>query len=176
MKISLLRTNDDAEQDERLNDSIIELYNRHVDTVYRVCFSLMGNRQDAEDAAQTVFIKLMESGKTFQDSEHEKAWLIVTARNHCRDLQRRWWNRKVVHLDNGFVESRMVNGPEMSEIEESLLRIPSSYRLVLYLYYYEGYKIAEIASLLRRNVNTIKTQLRKARKRLKLEMGDRDDG
>lgn len=52
-----------------------------------------------------------------------------------------------MHLDNGFVESRMVNGPEMSEIEESLLRIPSSYRLVLYLYYYEGYKIAEIASL-----------------------------
>ena len=80
-----------------------------------------------------------------------------------------------MHLDNGFVESRMVNGPEMSEIEESLLRIPP-YRLVLYLYYYEGYKIAEIASLFETECQYDQDAAQKVRKRLKLEMGDRDDG
>ena len=57
---------------------ILDIYERHVDTVFRVSFSLTGNKQDAEDVTQSVFIKLLECGKTFVDHEHEKAW------DHCR--------------------------------------------------------------------------------------------
>ncbi|MFF2480450.1 RNA polymerase sigma factor [Paenibacillus sp. NPDC058071] len=156
----------------RVAQDVNSAYDRHIDVVYRVCFSLMGNRQDAEDAAQSVFIKLMENGKTFSETEHEKAWLIVTARNHCRDMLRKWWRKKVGTLEEWMLETR--SHPSLNgelELAEHLRKLPSAHRLLLYLHYYEGYRVAEIAEMLSINVNTVKSQMRNARKRLKLEIG-----
>ncbi|GGD81633.1 RNA polymerase sigma factor [Paenibacillus nasutitermitis] len=175
MKISLLfahRRVADAKPSEPMDSAITAVYDRHINVVYRVCFSLMGNRQDAEDAVQSVFVKLMESGKLFVDTEHEKAWLIVTARNHCRDLLRKWWRKKVVDLDACSLEHADADTVLSRDMEDHLRKLPPTYRLVLYLYYYEGYKVAEIANILKLNINTVKTQMRNARKRLKLELGD----
>ena len=58
---------------ERTDREITELYQRHVDTVYRVCYSYMKNRADTEDMVQDTFIKLISSGVLFQSEEHEKA-------------------------------------------------------------------------------------------------------
>ena len=74
----------------RTMEEVEALYHRHVDTVYGVCYSLMGNRSDAEDAVQAVFLKVMKDRTPFSDFEHEKAWLITTARNHCKDMHRQW--------------------------------------------------------------------------------------
>ncbi|REK75043.1 RNA polymerase sigma factor [Paenibacillus paeoniae] len=175
MKISSLvvhHNHVDNNQTDGMERAIPDVYDRHIDTVYRVCYSLMGNKQDAEDAAQSVFVKLMESGKPFADAEHEKAWLIVTARNHCRDLHRKWWKKKVVDLDPSTLELVGATPLESRELEDNLRKLPSSYRLILYLHYYEGYKVAEIAVMLKLNPNTVKSQMRSARKRLKLQMGD----
>jgi len=65
-------------------EEIAELYRRQYKMVYQVCLVLMKNVPDAEDAAQAVFLKAVERDKPFCDPEHEKAWLIVTARNECR--------------------------------------------------------------------------------------------
>ena len=62
------------------------LYRRHVGMVYQICLMLLKNVPDAEDAAQTVFRKAMERREPFRDPEHEKAWLIVTAKNECREI------------------------------------------------------------------------------------------
>ncbi|MBS4208570.1 sigma-70 family RNA polymerase sigma factor [Bacillus sp. FJAT-50079] len=152
--------------------SITEIYDTHINTVYRVCFSLMGNVQDAEDATQSVFIKLMESDKIFVDSEHEKAWLITVARNHCRDLHRKWWRKKVVDIDPSSIEQGGMDTAQNMNMMDYLGKLPKKYRLVIYLYYYEGYSVTEIANILKLNINTVKTQMRSARKRLKLEVGD----
>ena len=58
------------------NHPVTKVYDRHIDTVYRVCLSLLGRKQDAEDVVQTVFLTLLERDVTFNDEEHEKAWLI----------------------------------------------------------------------------------------------------
>ena len=79
---------------ERTDREITELYQRHVDTVYRVCYSYMKNRADTEDMVQDTFIKLISSGVCFQSAEHEKAWLIVTASNLCKNALRHWWRRR----------------------------------------------------------------------------------
>lgn len=71
----------------------MEIYNRHVDTVYRVCFSFMKNAADTEDMVQGTFLKLFSCKKEFASEEHEKAWLIVTASNTCRDELRRFKRR-----------------------------------------------------------------------------------
>lgn len=69
----------------RTDEEIEKIYNRHVDTVYRVCFSFMKNEADTEDLVQETFLKLIMSGKSFTSQEHEKAWLIVAASNACKD-------------------------------------------------------------------------------------------
>ena len=71
---------------QRTGKVIAEIYNRQVDTVYRICFSFMKNQADTEDMVQETFLRLLSSGVIFQSEEHEKAWLIVTASNLCKDL------------------------------------------------------------------------------------------
>ena len=68
----------------RTGEEVAALYRRHVGMVYQICLMLLKNVPDAEDATQTVFQKAMEYDKPFRDPEHEKEWLIVTARNHCK--------------------------------------------------------------------------------------------
>ena len=78
----------------RSQEEVASLYQRHVDMVYQICLMLMKNVPDAEDAVQTVFRKVMEYPKPFRDPEHERAWLIVTARNECRNQLKHWWRTR----------------------------------------------------------------------------------
>lgn len=160
---------------ESMNQTIAALYDRHVATVYRVCLSMMGNAPDAEDAVQAVFIKLMNRCPSFADAEHEKAWLIATARNHCRDQHRRWWSRKVVRINPLEHDAASHDVYDTGELTATIRQLPAALRLVLYLFYYEGYKVNEIADMLRLNPNTVKTQLRTARHKLKMNLEDERD-
>ena len=69
----------------------LEVYSRQADTVYRVCYSFMRNKADTEDLVQETFLKLLSTGKTFENERHERAWLIVTASNLCKDSLKKWW-------------------------------------------------------------------------------------
>ena len=71
--------------------NFIETYNRHVDMVYRVCYSFMKNQTDAEDMVQETFLRLLSNQKKFVDERHQKAWLIVTASNLCKATLKKWW-------------------------------------------------------------------------------------
>lgn len=76
-----------------VDEEIANIYNRQYKNVYRICFSFMKNAVDAEDMVQETFLKLLSSKKQFESEEHEKAWLIVTASNTCKDELRRWKRR-----------------------------------------------------------------------------------
>lgn len=153
-----------------LTDEQFELlYHRHVDMVYRVCFMLLKNTADTEDAVQTVFIKLIQSGKTFADHEHEKAWLIRTARNHCLNLLSHWWRRKRVSMD-GYSEPAHPLRDDLQEVRKLVLDLPAKYKTVVYLFYYEGYPTKEISRILKMKESTVRSQLHTARKMLKIEM------
>ena len=84
---------------QRTGKDIVRIYERHVDSVYRLCFSFMKNSADAEDMVQETFLRLLSSGKSFESEEHEKAWLIVTASNLCKDTLKKWW-RKNENIDD----------------------------------------------------------------------------
>lgn len=148
---------------------IEEIYKRHVDMVYRICFTYMKNIADTEDAVQTVFVKLMKSRKRFQNEEHEKAWLIVTATNTCKDLLKHWWrkNEDIQLFANTLSEGQK----EPDFTEELVLSLPDRYKTVLYLYYYEEYDSNEIAKILHKRPQTIRALLSEGRKlvRKKLE-------
>jgi RNA polymerase sigma-70 factor (ECF subfamily) len=147
--------------------NFIETYNSHVDMVYRICFMFMRNAPDTEDAVQTVFLKLIQTEKSFEKPEHIKAWLIVTAQNYCKNTLKMWWRRKRSYLAElpGIVQDDSSN-----EIFEHLLALPYKYRIVLYLFYYEGYSSREIAEMLDMSDSTIRTQLRVGRRQFKLQL------
>ena len=153
----------------RTDKEIVEIYERHVDTVYRICFSFMKNRAETEDMVQETFIKLMTSGKTFESEQHEKAWLIVTASNLCRDSLKKWWRRCGNIEDCLHLESE--NGTESSGVLSAILDLPNHYKTVVYLYYYEGYSTAEIAAHLHCPHATVRSRLLRARKILKSILG-----
>lgn len=155
---------------QRSRAEIAELYSRHVGTVYGVCFSMLGSKADAEDATQGVFLKLLKDGTCFSSEEHERAWLITTARNQCRDMLRQWWRKRVAGLENAERACEAFDAG--SPVLEAVMRLPPKLRVLVYLHYYEGYKLTEIADMLRLNLNTVKTRMKAARKRLKIELGD----
>ena len=121
------------------------IYLRHVDTVYRVCYSFMGNAADSEDATQSTFVKLMKARPTFTNEEHEKAWLIRVASNHCKDLLRSS-ARKGVPLESVAEPAADERGPDLAL--DVVLALDSKYKDVVYLHYYEGYSAAYIARML----------------------------
>lgn len=152
----------------RADEEITEIYYRHVDTVYRICFSYMKNAADTEDMVQETFLKLMTHRQQFQSESHERAWLIVTAANTCKDELRRW-KRRLEHLGSQAVSINTTYEP-YNNMLEAILALPAKYKDIVYLHYYEGYRTAEIAALLHRPESTVRNQLSRARKMLKKHM------
>ena len=147
-------------------EEIEAIYRRQFKLVYQICLVLMKNVSDAEDAAQTVFRKVVERGEAFRDPEHEKAWLIVTARNECRDQLKHWWRR--CREDASALDALVWEEPRDSLVWEQVATLPDKHRLVLFLHYYEGYATGEIAQMLGDNPSTVRSRLVQARKKLKL--------
>ncbi len=154
---------------QRTGKEIAEIYNRQVDTVYRICFSFLKNTADTEDMVQDTFLRLMSSGILFQSEEHEKAWLIVTASNLCKDSLKRAW-RKQEPLED--YEQSLSQPPfEINEVLEAVLQLPPDQKVPVYMYYYEGYSTQEIAAYLRCPHATVRTRLSRARRKLKQKLG-----
>jgi RNA polymerase sigma factor (sigma-70 family) len=155
----------------RTDKELAELYQRHVDRVYRLCYIYLKNPVDAEDAVQSVFLKLIKYQMVFNDREHEKAWLTVTTRNYCKDVLKNWWKTRRVALD-ALPEVSSWDGDEPSgNVLARLLSLPEKYKTVLYLYYFEEYTVKEISEMLGYKESTIQTQLFRGRRRLKIDLG-----
>lgn len=149
-------------------EALTAAYVRHSKTVWNICYPYFLNPADTEDAVQDTFVRLANLKKPFADENHEKAWLIVTARNLCKDELRRV-RRKNVPLEQ--VEE-LADTP-LAEPDETLAvlhQLPEQYRTALYLYYYEEYSTADIAELTHRKEATVRMDLHRGRLILKKEL------
>ena len=141
----------------------IEIVEKYADMIYRIAYQKVLNRYDAEDIVQDVFVKLLSSKSYFRDEEHIKAWLIRVTINLCINYNKSLAKQKTVsveQLDIPFTQQE-------TGVLEELYLLPEHERNILYLYYYEGYKIREIAKILRQKQNTINSKLTRARNKLK---------
>ena len=156
---------------ERETNEAIERYG---DTVRRLCMIHLKNEADTQDIFQRVFLKYLLHTADFESREHEKAWFIRVTINACRDVLKSVFRRRTVSLD----EVRDLPAPEGEggEVLRAVLSLPRKYREVIYLHYYEGYTAPEIGKLLGRNVNTVYTDLTRAREKLKTILGGEADG
>ena len=140
----------------------LELYG---DTIRRICFVHLKNHADVEDVFQDVFLKYILHNRPFENDDHERAWLIRVAINACKDTLRNFFRKNVVAFQELYKEPFYLQ--EESEVLEAVLKLPTKYRNVVYLHYYEGYSAVEIALILEKKENTIYTWLNRARKELK---------
>ena len=143
---------------------------RYADTVRRLCMLHLKNYADTEDIFQTVFLKYALHTAPFADGEHEKAWLIVTARNECKNQLRHWWNTRRESPE--ALEKLTYDPPdsEGGELKRLIWELPEKYRLALYLHYYQGYSTQEIGELMGQEPATVRVWLSRGRKKLKLRL------
>ena len=160
--------------------SITTIADRHLDAVYRIVLSYCKNTEDASDAVQNAFLKLMATNTAFKDDDHIRKWLIRVAINECRNFWHSFWRKNVVSLDELFEENE--NDPVFSAddssadargVYEAVLKLPDRYRTVVQLYYCENYSVDEIADILQISPSNVQTRLYRGRKKLKdiLEKG-----
>ncbi len=153
--------------------SFREFYEGYYRMVYRVCFMYMKNQQDAEDAMQMVFTRLIEKNPTFGNIRQEKAWIMITAANTCKSLLRRH-NRRDISIEELTAELPAAS-EESCEILSILMNLPHNQKSSIYLYYYEGYSCAEIAEMLGAKESTVRSYLRRGREKLKNCLGGNYD-
>lgn len=141
---------------------------KYADTVRRICFLHLRQRADVEDVFQEVFLQYLQRKEDFESEEHEKAWILRVAINRCKDLVKSFWHNRIDPLD----DEMMARVPsENHEILDAVLRLPPSERNAIYLFYYEGYSVTEIARVQNQKANTVYSHLHRARKRLHRQLG-----
>lgn len=148
------------------NMSPEEVVERYSNLVYRLAFSQMRGTNEAEDVYQEVFFRYFRKNPEFRSEEHRKAWLLRVTLNCCKKQWAAPWRKRNVPLDEAK-NLPVFSDPEETGLRESLLRLPSSYRAVLHLFYYEDMTVEETARALGRKPSTVRAQLTRARRMLK---------
>lgn len=146
---------------------IENLYARQVKTLYRLCYSYTRNVMDAEDLVQQTLMKVLERTEPFASLDHEKAWLMVTAKNLSKNHLKK---KKTMELPMEDVMNSPTDSSE-KDIVAAFHQLKEKYRIPMLLYYVEGYDTKEIGILLNRRPSTVRTQLERGRKALEELLG-----
>ena len=149
-------------------DQFADFIHRHENRVYRTAFAIIGNKTDAEDIMQEVFFKVISSTPVFESEKHEIAWLTRVTVNQCRSLLRSSWWRKTEPL----LDTYPAQNDTQHELIETIQKLPQKHRIAIYLFYYEGYSVKEIAEITGQKESTLKSHLKRAREKLKDYMKD----
>ena len=145
---------------------------KYKNTVGAVCIMRLKNQSDADDCFQNTFIRLFKKSPDFESEEHLKAWLIRVSINECNRFMRK--NRKETYLSDN--QDDIVSFPqEQGDLSWALHMLTDKYREVMYLYYCEDYKVNEIATILKKSPNTVKSLLMRGREKLKAIYGGDDE-
>lgn len=139
------------------------LVRQHGSTLLRAASVVLGDAEEAQDAVQDVFAKYWEKQPAFENEEHAKAWLLRVAVNNCKTRLRSPWHRRRAPL----LESFPAPEPPLCMAVEAVLALPPKERAAVHLYYYEGYKTAEIAAITGEAEGTVRSRLSRARAHLK---------
>lgn len=138
--------------------------------ILRTAYCCVGNYSEAEDISQEVFLKLHENPRSFNDDEHLKAWLLRSTINRCINYKKSWRQKVRTELESVPESVMSVDSTQARELREAVAALPEKYSSVIFLYYYEGYSIKEIASILDKSENTVGSLLRRGRSKLRIEI------
>ena len=155
-------------------DAFGYLMHRYAGAVYNLSYRMLGNPQDAEDAAQEIFLRAYTRLESFDQTRRFSTWLLTVASNYCIDRLRRRRFAWLTLDDVVFWLPSDRPGPERSAlmreqqetVQNALQRLPENYRLVTVLRYMHDLSYEEIADVTGLTISTIKTRLHRARNML----------
>ncbi|MDO5358744.1 MAG: sigma-70 family RNA polymerase sigma factor [Slackia faecicanis] len=147
------------------------LVNAYSGLILRLSFTYLKSTHDAQDICQSVLVKLIGRAEPFQDEEHEKAWVVRATANACKDLLRDSYRRTSAPLE-AAAEHPAPEAPVGSDVLDAVMTLDEKYREAIYLHYYEGYSIAEIAALTDRSASAVAAHLSRGRTKLRFLLGD----
>lgn len=149
-------------------ERVVESYSTDI---VRFAFAYVKNLAEAEDIAQDVFLVYLRKAPAFKDLAHEKAWLMRVTVNKCKDYLKSSRYRRTVQMPDDL--SYMPK--EEGELLQTVLELDERYKTPVYLHYFAGYSIKQIAGMLRINPSTVGTRLARGRRIIKDRLGDDDD-
>ncbi|MBM7649513.1 RNA polymerase sigma-70 factor (ECF subfamily) [Bacillus ectoiniformans] len=166
--------------DQNAFGEIVELYK---EKVYQICFRMLWNRHEAEDAAQETFIKAFINIHTYNPDKKFTTWLYRIATNLCIDKIRK--AKPDYHLDaevagtdglnmysqissDDKLPEEEVESMELQEtIQSAILKLPEKYRSVIVLKYIEELPLQDISEILDLPLGTVKTRVHRGREALR---------
>ena len=145
---------------------IDEIYRKYKNNIFAIGLNYFRNATDADDVVQETFLKLYKYGTEFESELHMRNWLIRVAINECKRVTISTWYKRKVTLEE-YADQLVWNQPEESELFFAVMQLPTKYRLVIHLYYYEDYSVKEIAELCGISQSVVTTRLMRGREKLK---------
>lgn len=165
-------------------DAFAEIVYAYQDAVYNLCYRMLGERGEAEDAAQEAFLRAYLNLQRYDPSRSFKTWVLSIASNYCIDRLRRrrlqWMSLDdeptVDHLalssDEPEPEPAALTHERSVAIQELLSELSPDYRAVVVLRYWYDYSYAEIADITDSTESAVKSRLFRARQALADKLGD----
>lgn len=150
---------------ENVNKTAEDLLDKYGNSILRMAYSYLHNRADAEDILQETLLRFLQAAPNFENLNHEKAWLLRVAANLSKN--RIDYNR-LRETDELKETLAAEERKDLSFVWEAVKELPEGYREAVHLFYYEGYTTAQIAKILNRKESSIRSDLRRGRKKLKI--------
>lgn len=165
------------------SDAFASLFHAHKARIYSVCLRMTNNAAEAEDLTQDAFLQVFRKLQTFRGDSALSTWLYRIAVNtvlmHFRKKVLRQvsldepYNQdaKVVRREYGSRDDRLVGSVDRIALARAIKELPDGYRTIFLLHEVEGYEHQEIAELLECSVGNSKSQLHKAKLRIRELLG-----
>lgn len=158
-------------QESMRADSVRDSIETYSDMVYRLAFSMMKNKYDADDIHQEVFVQYISNYHLLGSEEHKRAWLIRVTINTCKNWWKSAWKRKVCGMFDGQAitqqDESILQWETQYPVVEQIRKLPQKYKAVIHLFYYEEMSIKEIAKVLGLKESNVRARLTRARQKLK---------
>ena len=138
-------------------------------SLYRLAYSYLLNRSDAEDVVQEVFCALLQHPPRCDGPGQLRAWLMTATANKCKNLLNSGWRRRTLPLED--VHACPDRRDEVLEVRSAMVALPPELRGVVHLFYFEGMPTREIAALLGLSDSAVRSRLHRARKQMKEILG-----
>ena len=148
------------------------LLEKYGNAILRTAYSYLHNMEDAEDILQDTLIQYLKSDSDYNDESHEKAWLLRVAINLSKNKIKYNKLRETDELMEGLVSEEK---EELSFVWEAVKSLPEKYAEVVHLYYQEGYSTVDISAILERKESTVRSDLKRAREKLKIILKEEYD-
>lgn len=159
--------------------AMVRLVDRHQEMVFRLCYRMLGHRQDAEDAAQETFVRALRSLSNWDSGRSFEPWLLAIAGNRCRTMLAARRRRPItgVVVDDQFID----DSPDWQavrslaeEVQRALQFLRPEFREAFVLFHENELSYDEIAAAMQRPLGTIKTWIRRARQELIAQLKRRE--